>query len=261
MAETRIVGKNARLYFGDLPLYLKMFEMELGMELNLAEKTPYGVDWKEFCLIDGQVNMALNAMQDISRPPDDLAEDWSTDSAYWDAAISGGSINEDPTVVTMVINNTASGGDQAYFLNSRSGAFNIGTPRNDLARVRGNFLTAGQLNRGFILAQIEQSFANGVTYIPAAPGDIDLGAAGSIGANAAIHVWKKSSTASFTVEIEDSAVSGSGWASMLSFTAFTTRTSEYKEDRVDAGKRYQRVKVTNAGSTETLGLLVVSVNV
>lgn len=262
MPETRIIGKNARLYFGDLPLYLKAFEMDLGMELNLEESTPYGVDWREQVLIDGQISMAVNAFMDTSRPPDSLAEDFVTDQAYWDAAISAGVLNEDPTVVTMVINNTAVRGDQAYFLNSRAGSFAINCPRSGLGRIRGNFGGAGQLNRGFILAQEETSFPVGDTYIPVSPGDTDLGAAGVIGANAALHVWKKSGSASFTITIEDTATSGSGWATMLAFTAFVGRTFEYKEDRVDAGKQYQRVKVTNGGGgAETLGLVVVSNNV
>ena len=262
MAETRIVGKNARLYFGSLPLYLKAFEMELGMELNLEDGTAFGVDWKQFVLIDGQVTMAVNAFMDTSRPPDILAEDYVTDQAYWDAAISGGVLNESPTITSMVINNVATGGTQAYFLNARSGAFAINAPRNSLGRIRGNFNGAGQLNRGYIIAQVEQSFPVGTTYIPTAPGDIDLGAAGTIGANAALHVYRKTSTGSFTITIEDTATSGSGWATMITFTAFTARTSEYKEDRVDAGKRYQRVKVVNSGGgAETLGLIVVSRNV
>lgn len=262
MAETRILGKNARLYFGDLPLYLKMFEMELGMELNLEDSTPYAVDWRESVLVDGQLSMVINAFMDTARPPvSDPVEDYVSDQAYWDAAITGaGKINPTATPVIFVIRNTALIGEPAYFLRSQAGSIAINCPRAALGRIRGNFGATGRINRGIILAQLEQEYT-GTIYIPLANGtDCGLPLATNIGADAVLCVWKKSGVGSFTISIEDCATVDGEYLPMIAFTALTTRTAEYKEDRVDAAKRYQRVKVVATG-TETLGIIVVSAHI
>ncbi|KKM83248.1 hypothetical protein LCGC14_1311330 [marine sediment metagenome] len=265
MAAVRIVGKNARMYVGDIALYLRMFEMENNMELNTEEATAYGVDWQEFAFIDGSVTMGVNAFMDERRPVTD-AEDLVTDAAYINTfqADGGSTFKADPIIPILFIpGNTAAAGDGAFFMDSILGSVVLSAPRGGVQRLRGRFQGAGSLRKGFIIAQIEQSFPTGDTFLPAPSGDIDIGvpAASVVGVAAAYCVYKKSGSSVFTVEIQDTATTGSGWATAVAFPTFAGISADYKEDKADAGKRYHRVRVNNAGAAETLGIIVVSTNI
>lgn len=264
MAETRIVGKNARMYVNDVALYLRMFEMENTMELNTEEATAYGRDWQEFAFIDGSVTMGVNAFMDETRPVTD-ASDLVTDAAYVNTfQADGGSVFKSDPEVPIIFSpgNSAAAGQKAFFMNSILGSVALSAPRNGLQRLRGRFQGADGLRAGLIIAQTEVEFASGDTFLPAPSGDIDVGApvAAVTGIVAAYCVYKKTASAVFTIEVQDTATSGSGWAAAVTFPTFTTIAAAYKEDVTDAGKRYHRIRVNNAGSAETLGLIVVSAN-
>ena len=263
MAATRVVGKNARMYVGSVALYLRMFEMENNMELTTEEATAYGVDWREFAFIDGAVTMGVNAFMDETRPVTD-ANDLVTDAAYVNTfqTDGGSTFKADPVVPILFIpGNTAAAGDRAFFLDSILGNVALAAPRGGVQRLRGRFQGAGGLRKGFIIAQIEQSFDPGDTFLPVPAGDIDIGAAGTTGVAAAYCVYKKTAASVFTVEIQDTATSGSAWAAAVTFPTFTGISADYKEDKTDAGKRYHRVRINNAGAAETLGIIVVSTNI
>ncbi|KKN68675.1 hypothetical protein LCGC14_0448660 [marine sediment metagenome] len=264
MAAVRVVGKNARMYVNDVALYLRMFEMENNMELNTKDGTAYGVDWREFTFIDGSVTMGVNAFMDETRPVTD-ANDLVTDAAYVNTfQADGGSVfKADPEVpIIFVPGNSAAAGEKAFFMNSILGSVALSAPRNDIQTLRGRFQGADGLRAGFIIAQIEQSFPTGDTFLPAPTGDIDVGApvAAVTGVVAAYCVYKKTAGSVFTIEVQDTATSGSAWAAAIAFPTFTAISAAYKEDITDAGKRYHRIRVNNAGGAETLGLIVVSAN-
>ena len=261
MASLRIAGKNARLYVADVPLYLDAFEAEDQIELNLEDGTPFGADWREMTLIDGQISFAVNAFMDTKRPPDFTA-DYVTDRAYWDTAIDGSNnIKANPNVpVIFVPGAAAARGDPAKFLNSILGSLAINTPRSGLGKLRGRFAASGQYGNGFIIAQVEQSFPTGVTLIPAS-GGTDIKVAGTTGVMAAICVYKKSAGATFTIKVQDSTTSGGAYGDAITFDAITAVAAQFKRDLSDAGKQFHRVSVNNAGSAETLGLIIVSTNI
>jgi hypothetical protein len=237
-----------------------MFEMEEQLELNLDDGTAYGVDWREMVLIDGQAAMQVNAFLDTKRPPDDVT-DFVSDQAYWDTVVSGGSFKADPTVpITLIPGNTAARGDHAHFINAILGSFAINTPRNGLGRIRGRFNSSKRFAFGTLLALVEQSFPTGDTFVPVTNGT-DLGAAGTNGVVAAYHVWKKTASAVFTIEVQDSTTTGGAYGAAVTFPTFTAVGADWAEDTVDAGKQFHRVRVNNAGAAETLGIVVVSLNI
>jgi len=333
MAAVRIVGKNARMYVSDIALYLRMFEMENNMELTTEDATAYGVDWREFALIDGSVTMGVNAFMDEKRPVLD-DETLVTDAAFVNTfQADGGSVfKSDPVVpIIFVPGNTAVGGDKAFFMDSILGSVALSAPRSGLQRLRGRFQGAQSLRAGLIIAQVEQSFPTGNTFIPVPTTGIDVGinvgitsssianptvittptehsiksgqtvvieghagstpsingshvatrltattftipvnvtiggtggtVTNSTGTAAAYCVYKKTGTSAFIVDIEDAVATGGPYASANLFPSFTARSSEYREDTADAGKRFHRVRINNAGAAETLGLIIVSTNI
>lgn len=259
MASTRVVGKNARLYVGDIALYLRAFEIENNLEINTVDATAYAVDWQEFELIDGQVSWAVNAFLS-NKPVLDTA--YATDAAYWETLISAGNFKTDPKVpITLIPGNTAVQGDGAQFMDTHLGNMAISANRNDVVRIRGRFNGTGAFRNGLIIAQVEQVFATGDTFIPAPTTGVDLLAAGATGVAAAYHCYKKTAGATFTVEIQDSTTSGGAYAAALTFDTFIAAAADYKEDITDAGKQFHRVRVNNGGASETLGIIVVSTNI
>jgi len=261
MASPRIAGKNARLYVADVPLYLDAFEAEDQIELNLEDGTPFGADWREMTLIDGQISLSINAFMDTKRPPDFTA-DYVTDRAYWDTAIDGSNnIKANPNVpIIFVPGASALRGDPAKFLNCILGSLNINTPRSGLGKLQGRFAASGQYGNGFIIAQVEQSFTGGVeTFIPTS-GGTDIKVAGTLGTMAALCVYKKSGSSSFTIKVQDSTTSGGSYGDAITFAAFTAVGAQFKRDVVDAGKQFHRVSVYG-DATETLGLIIVSTNI
>lgn len=180
MATARVVGKNARMYVGDIALYLRAFEMENGIELNTVDATAYGVDWREFELVDGNAAMAINAF--LSNRPV-LDDAYATDAAYMESFQStGGSVfKADPKIaVTHVPGNTAAQGDEAYFMDAIAGSLAISAPRNDLVRLRGAFQGAASMRQGLIIAQVEQSWPSGDTFIPAPTSGVDMGSLAAV---------------------------------------------------------------------------------
>lgn len=333
MAAVRIVGKNARMYVNDIALYLRMFEMENTMELNTEEATAYGVDWQEFAFIDGAVTMGVNAFMDETRPVLDT-EDLVTDAAYVNTfQDDGGSVfKTDPVIpIIFIPGNTAAGGDKAFFMDSILGSVVLSAPRSGVQRLRGRFVGAQSLRAGFIIAQIEQAFPSGDTFIPAPTTGIDIGveatiltssvanptvittaAAHGLSTGDSIHianhtgstpdingthtvtvltnttftipvnvtvdgtggtlttnvgtavaycVYKKTGSSAFIIDIEDADLTGGSYASANLFPSFTGTSSQYREDKTDEGKQFHRVRINNAGASETLGLIIVSTNI
>ena len=333
MAAVRIVGKNARMYVSDVALYLRMFEMENTMELNTEDATAYGVDWREFALIDGAVTMGVNAFMDERRPVTDT-EDLVTDAAFVNTfQADGGSVfKSDPVVpIIFVPGNTAAAGDKAFFMDSILGGVALSAPRSGLQRLRGRFQGAQSLRAGLIIAQVEQSFATGDNFLPVPTTGIDIGinaaitsssvanptvittttrhnlksgqtvvieghtgstpsingthvatrltdttftipvnvtvggtggtVTNSTGTAVAYCVYKKTGSSAFVLDLEDSVATGGPYATSILFPSFTAISADYREDTIDAGKRFHRIRINNAGGAETLGIIVVSTNI
>src|SRR3972149_431731 len=269
-ASTRIIGKNARLYLGRSAFYLAMFEMENTAEFNFDDDTPYGQDWRQTPLIDGQIGMSVNAYMDTAQIGGNPAVDEVTDIPYLEAYDSDmdGIWNDQEAVptpttipITFVPGNTAARGDPCKFFNSSLGSLAISANRNEVNKLRGRFMGRSRYHSGILIAQQESAFT-GTTYIPADPNGTDLAAAGVSGVAAALHVYNKSGAANLTVSIEESSTGVGAWTTALTFAVLTTRGTEYKEDTaVAVGKRYHRVKVILASGTETVGLVVSSQNI
>ncbi len=333
MAATRIVGKNARMYVGDVALYLRMFEMENTMELNTEEATAFGVDWQEFALIDGTVSMGVNAFMDETRPPDDTS-DLVTDAAYVNTfQADGGSVfKSDPEVpIIFVPGNTAAAGDKAFFMDSILGSVAIAAPRGGLQRLRGRFEGSQSLRAGFIIAQTEFAFSSGDNFLPVPTTGIDVGInaaitsssvanptvittttphgiktgqtvtieghsgstppingthiatrtgastltipvnvtvggtggtiTNSLGTAIAYCVYKKTGSADVILDLEDSVATGGPYATSSLFPLFAGISADYREDTVDAGKRFHRIRINLSSGPETLGIVVVSTNI
>jgi len=259
MASPRILGKNARLYLADLAFYLKMFEMQFPMEFNFDDSTPYGVNWREQELIDGQASMIVNAFADTEKPL--VLGNYVSDQAYWDSFYSGSDFKADPTVpITFIPKGTVLDGDPAFIFKSHLGSLAMGFPRNAIGRLRGRFVETGRVTRGKILTVIEISVAPGDTFFPVA--GIDMGVAALKGTVASYHLFKKSGGGSFTIVIQDATASGGPYTAItgLSFPATTVTNSGILETATN-GRQFHRLRVNNGGgANETIGIIAVSRN-
>lgn len=87
---------------------------------------------------------------------------------------------------------------------------------------------------------------------------VDAGAATSGAYSAILHVWSKTTTDTYAVEIQDSSNGTTGWATVISFTLDGTAISSERITGTGAVKQYRRAKLTRTGTSgDSFGATVV----
>jgi len=83
----------------------------------------------------------------------------------------------------------------------------------------------------------------------------------SLGTAVAYCVYKKTGSTNVVLDLEDSVATGGPYATSSLFPLFAGISADYREDTVDAGKRFHRIRINLVSGPETLGIIVVSTNI
>ena len=260
--STRVVGKNARLYLKELQIYLRLFEMEQGMESSIAEGSVYNDDLQSFEIIDAMSNFSLNGRFDA----DGLTSEQDPNLTLDTALFSNLFIDNFPLLflpdgdLAIVPSANYLG---AFYGNYVSGGVSIAMPRSDLGSIRLNARSDGRIVNGHVMAVQDVALVSGVdTFLPGATGLQMIPAVPAGTRIAAVwHMWKKTGAGNVQAQVQG-ATSGAG--PFTDRAAFTTRNLVGGEfiDVADANdtEDFHRIRIQSS-ATETVSVAFASMRV
>ncbi len=258
------LGKRSRMYLDDLDVYLRSFEMEMGIESVTTDASKYGDDWEIAEVVQGKGRITINSyLDDVYSQGDPLAAVnnnlelllWKmlVDQADVDAPI----IKETPAVLTFIpFDAPAVESDGVLFMQG-FGQFAIQPVAKGLVVARSQIVGAGPLNRGKILAIGNISVDSGSPHIGAA---VNFDAPNNF-VRASMHCFTFTGGVApvITVFLESDALDTFGSPiTRLTFPTFSTMVGQYAEVALTDTDVEYRVQITSDNpASVTLGIIVV----
>ncbi len=258
------IGRRARMYLDDLDVYLRSFEMEQSIESVTTDATKYGDDWEIADVVQGKGGISINSYLDdvYSQGEPDAAVNNALDLLMWKMLTNDSTpptIFQTPATLTFIPFDAPVVESDGVLFMQAFGQFAIAPAVKGLVPIRSQFVGAGPLNRGKILAL---GTLSGITS--AAP---HVGAPVNFTAptnfvRASMHCFSFVSavTPTITVSLEsdpDDPFTGGG-TTRLTFPTFTGRTGAYAEVALNNSDDEYRVRIASDNATAVaLGIIVV----
>lgn len=262
---TKLLGKYARLYIDEEPIYLQAFEMDQAIEAQTAESSVYGDDFQIFEPLTAKGTMSLQArVLDTYRAPGDTSDQMS-DKFFWNRMTNpDGTAKTTPAVVSTILRQAPVEGDDAFFTRG-FGTLSFAVPRQGLTAIRFQLNDTGPLHFGKII-YINQVTLTDVAPTVTGPG-VNLGDATSF-VRAAFHMVGYTVNSGTVTDVtatlqSDDANTFTSPTDRLS-AVFTSRGASWQEASVDYGlstEDWHRVKLTGTGTAPwsvTVSLLCIA---
>ncbi len=261
------LGKRSRMYLDDLDVYLRSFEMEMGIESVTVDASKYADDWEIAEVVQGKGRITINSyLDDVYSQGDPLtAVNNNLELLLWkmlvdQADVDAPVIKQTPAVLTFVpFDAPAVGSDGVLFMQG-FGQFSIQPQPKGLVAARSQIVGAGPLNRGKILAlgNISVDNAGGGPHVGAA---VNFTAPNNF-VRASMHCFTFTGSVApvITVSLESDpdAGFGGGGVTRLTFPTFSTMVGQYAEVALTDTDDEYRVRITSDNATSvTLGIIVV----
>ena len=257
-------GRYARMYLDDLDVYLRSFEMDQTIESVTADASRYGDNWEIHEVVQGKGGININAYLDdvYSQGEPDAAVNNALDLLFWKAMTNDSTpptIFQTPATLTFIPFDTPVAEDDGVLFMQGYGQFALAPAVKGLIPIRSQFVGAGPLNRGKILAIGTLSGITSAAPFVGVP--INFTAPTNF-VRASMHCFSFVSavTATLTASLEsdpDDPFTGGG-TTRLTFPTFTGRTGAYAEVALNNSDDEYRLRITSNNAAATaVGIIVV----
>ncbi len=220
-------GKKTKVYLNGYNLtgFFRNYESELSREM--ADKTPYGVDDREYVPGERDATLSLEGLYD--------GADTAIDQVLHTA------LDQNPSVIVVCPQGDANG-NVAFGISGDLSNYTIEGSRDDIVSLSDEVQSSVGRDRLLVHHALGAEVASGQG--PA----IDGGAASTNGGVGYLQVPDITGITNLAVVIEDSADGATGWATILTFTDVTADRAKERIAITGTVRRWTRVRWTFTGT-------------